>query len=140
MIIYQPTLNLSKSAELTYSNMHSYYEYFSASWDQSKILEQIIDLDNWDILKNGKIIGVIRLSYDGDECWLRDLQINENFQNNGVGGKALKKSKNFALKSGAKCIKLKVFKISPAYRLYERYGFKISNEDERFYYMEQKIA
>ncbi|NMP30047.1 GNAT family N-acetyltransferase [Thalassotalea sp. M1531] len=140
MISYQPAKNLSKSAEITYNNMRSYYEHYDVDWPQSKILEQIIDLDNWDILFDGQVIGALRLSFDRDTCHLRDLQVNKRFQNKGIGAMALAESTRLALNSGANKLSLKVFKISPAHHLYQRTGFKITSEDGRFYYMEQVIT
>ncbi len=120
--------------------MRSYYERYSVAWDQAKILEQTLDLHNWDILFDGKYVGIMRLAFDNDGCYLRDLQVDENHQNQGIGALALEKSKQLALKSGANKLKLRVFKISPAFHLYKRTGFTISDEDERFYYMEKKIV
>ena len=140
MVSYQPAKDLNKSAQITYMNMRSYYERYSVDWNQEKILEQTLDLNNWDILYDGEAIGIIRLAFDGEGCYLRDLQVSESFQNKGVGAQAIEKSKQLALKSGAKKLKLRVFKISPAFHLYARNGFTVSHEDERFYYMEQKIS
>ncbi len=140
MVSYQPACDLAKSAAITYNNMRPYYEHHEVDWDQSKILEQIQGLDNYDILLEGEVVGAIRLSFDGDECYLRDFQVSENFRNQGIGAIALKESTRLALASGAKKLKLKVFKISPAYHLYKRNGFSLVSEDEKFYYVEQTIS
>lgn len=140
MISYRRSEDLSKSAEITYNNMRSYYEYYSVDWDAPKILAQISDIENWDILSNGNVVGALRLSFDNDECYLRDLQVSESFQNNGIGAKALMESNRLAIESGVYKIKLKVFKISPAHKLYSRNGFRVISEDERFYYMEQGLS
>jgi GNAT superfamily N-acetyltransferase len=140
VISYQPAGDLSKSAEITYDNMRTYYTHFSVDWKQPKILEQIISLDNWDILFDGELIGALRLSFDSDGCYLRDLQVRSLFQNKGIGAKALAESLRLAQKSGAKKLNLRVFKISPAHHLYKRKGFIVVREDERFYYMEKEIS
>lgn len=140
MISYRPAGDLSKSAAITYENMRSYYEHYAVGWQQSDILEQIVDLENWDIVYNDQLIGAIRLSYDNDGCYLRDLQINELYQNKGIGAKALVESIRLAKKSGAKKLQLKVFKISPAHNLYKRNGFTLISEDERFYYMARIVT
>jgi GNAT superfamily N-acetyltransferase len=140
VISYQPAGDLSKSAGITYENMRSYYAHYSVDWQQPKILEQIVDLDNWDIVSDGELIGALRLSFDSDGCYLRDLQISTLFQNKGIGAEALAESVRLAQKSGAKKLKLRVFKISPAHRLYKKKGFNVVSEDERFYYMEQEIS
>ena len=138
-ISFKLTQDLSKSAAITYDNMRSYYEHYGVGWQESKILEQIVDLDNWDILCDGQLIGALRLSFDADSCWLRDLQIIKDFQNKGIGGAVLAEAKRRAEESGAYRLMLKVFKISPAYRLYDKFGFTLTNEDDRFYYMELDV-
>ena len=71
---------------------------------------------------------------------LRDLQVNPEYQNKGIGAQALAEAKHLAIKSGAKKINLRVFKVSPAFHLYKRNGFTVSHDDDKFYYMEQQIA
>ena len=108
--------------------------------EQTKILEQILNLDNLDILSDDEVIGAIRLSVDNDEYYLRDLQVSEEFRNKGIGAAALSEVTRLALASGVRKIKLRVFKISPAHHLYKRNGFTLISEDEKFYYMEQAIS
>jgi GNAT superfamily N-acetyltransferase len=137
VISYQPAIDLSKSAALTYDNMRTYYEHYLVNWDHTKILEQISNLNNWDILFDDKVVGAIRLSFENDECLLRDIQVAEQFRNQGIGTEALLRSIRLAQHSGATKLKLKVFKISPAHRLYKHNGFKLVDEDDRFFYMEK---
>ena len=140
MISYRRSKDLSKSAEITYNNMRSYYEYYSVDWEIPQILAQISEIENWDILSSGNVVGALRLSFNNEECYLRDLQVGELFQNDGIGAKALMESNRLASELGVNKIKLKVFKISPAHKLYSRNGFRVISEDERFYYMEQDIS
>lgn len=139
MISYQPSTNLSQSAEMTYQNMRPYYEQLSVSWEPSKILEQIQGLDNWDILYNGEVIGAIRMSLDSEGAYLRDLQISGPFQNKGLGAKALDEAMRLTKKAGAEKLRLRVFKISPAFHLYQRCGFSVVSDDEKFIYMEKLV-
>ncbi|MDF2178891.1 GNAT family N-acetyltransferase [Aliiglaciecola sp. CAU 1673] len=139
MISYQRCTSLSGSAGITLKNMRPYYEHYSVDWDQEKILQQIASLQNWDILCAGEVVGAIRIALEGDACYLRDLQVSDTYQNRGIGAKALEESRRLAIESGASELRLKVFKISPAHHLYSRNGFEVFDEDERFYYMVQKI-
>ncbi|PSW16115.1 GNAT family N-acetyltransferase [Photobacterium rosenbergii] len=139
MISYQPSTNLSQSAEMTYQNMCPYYEQLSVSWEPSKILEQVQGLDNWDILYEGEVIGAIRMSFDSEGGYLRDLQISGAFQNKGLGAKALDEAMRLTKQAGAKKLRLRVFKISPAFHLYERCGFSVVSDDEKFIYMEKLV-
>lgn len=139
-ISFQPTKDFSKSADITFNNMRSYYEHYSVDWKQPKILEQIFRLENWDILWEGEVVGAIRLQFDIDGCYLRDLQVSEEYQNQGIGAVALQETMRIASQKGSKQLKLRVFKISPAYGLYIRCGFTVSSEDEKFINMVQNIS
>ncbi|UPR58397.1 GNAT family N-acetyltransferase [Vibrio sp. ED004] len=91
--------------------MRSYYEQYSVEWDCVKIEEQIRDLTNFDILLNGEIVGALAFA----EC------------------------ERLAVELGVNRLKLRVFKISPAFRLYERVGFVVDSSDDRFYNMSKKF-
>ena len=140
MISFQPTENLSASAEITYDNMRSYYQHYSVDWEPSQIQELIAELENWDILYNGEVVGAVRLAFEEEACWLRDLQVSEPFQNKGIGAAAIEQVMQFALNAGKQQLSLRVFKISPAYQLYKRMGFVTDKRDDRFYYMSKSIA
>jgi len=120
--------------------MRAYYEHYSVDWDQSKIHEQIVDLENWDILYNASVVGAIRLAFDHDECYIRDIQVSEKFQNNGIGAAALAECERLAIKAGVGQLRLRVFKISPAFHLYMRNGFEVDKEEDKFFYMSRKIS
>ncbi len=139
-ISFQPTKDFSKSADITFNNMRSYYEHYSVDWKQPKILEQIFRLENWDIVLDGEVVGAIRLQFDVDGCYLRDLQVSEEYQNRGIGAAALQETMRIASESGSKLLKLRVFKNSPAYGLYIRCGFTLSSEDEKFFNLVQDIS
>ncbi|MDD1784274.1 GNAT family N-acetyltransferase [Enterovibrio sp. ZSDZ35] len=139
MISFQPTSDLQRSAELTFNNMRPYYAHYAVDWEQSKILEQISGLENWDILYRGVPVGAVRIAMENDDCYLRDLQVGTAFQNKGIGAQALIEAARIATEHGAKHVKLRVFKISPAFHLYTREGFSLVKEDDRFYYMAKEI-
>lgn len=132
---YQPTAELMASAQLTYTNMRGYYEHYGIDWQQLKICEQISDLENWDVLLNGYVVGAMRLAFDDEGCYIRDLQVDAAFQNMGIGAAAISECSRLAVLRGAIQLRLRVFKISPAHKLYIRSGFSIDKEDDRFYYM-----
>ncbi|WP_412971822.1 GNAT family N-acetyltransferase [Glaciecola sp. MF2-115] len=131
-ITFRNTECLNKAAGLTFDNMRSYYERYGVSWD-SKIIEgKTADLDNYDILIDNEVVGVFRLQYEIDCCYLRDIQIKPSHQNLGIGQLVLNEVKRRTQDALLATIKLRVFKISPAVGLYKRNGFVIENEDERF--------
>ena len=137
---YHPTAELMVSAQLTYTNMREYYEQYGVDWQQLKICEQISDLENWDVLSNGDVVGVMRLAFDDEGCYIRDLQVDAAFQNMGVGAAAISECSRLAMHRGALQLRLRVFKISPAHKLYTRSGFSIDKEDDRFYYMSKSLV
>jgi len=139
LIAIQPTADLLTSSEFTYNNMRSYYEHYGVDWELKQIHEQISSLDNWDILVDGEVVGAIRLAFDEEGCYLRDLQVAEQFQNKGIGAQAIKEVETLALKAGCQQLRLRVFKISPAYNLYVRVGFVVDKEEDRFYYLSKKL-
>ncbi len=140
MISFQPTVNLQSSAEITFENMRSYYEHYAVDWALPQVLEQITSLENWDILYDQEVIGAIRLAFDEEGCYLRDLQICEPFQNKRIGASAIAQCEQWAIKAEAKHLRLRVFKISPAHHLYKRVGFIVEREEDRFYYMSKTLC
>ena len=140
MITFKPCLNLEQAAQTTFNNMQPYYQHYGVDWQQSKILEQTLSLENLDILDDGQVVGVVRLAFDNETCFLRDLQVIKSAQNKGVGAQTIEKVKQLALSSNVNCVSLKVFKVSPAQHLYQRQGFCIINEDERFFYMQSLVS
>ena len=139
IITFQPANELANAAKLTLANMSSYYDKYLVEWDAGQIEKMTRDFINLEIVSSGEVVGILRLSFEHDECHIRDLQVNESCQSKGIGTQALDQAQKLAAQSNARLLKLKVFKISPAVNLYKRYGFKVSNDDDRFYYMEYLI-
>ncbi|HCG5239350.1 TPA: GNAT family N-acetyltransferase, partial [Vibrio parahaemolyticus] len=73
-------------------------------------------------------------------CYIRDLQVSEKHQNKGIGTLALSECERLAIESCANRLRLRVFKISAAFHLYERVGFVVDNADDRFYSMSRTIS
>jgi len=140
VITFRPAEDLTNAAELTLTNMRSFYDLYSVAWSSTDIEEMTKDLSNWEILLQGEPVGIMRLSFDSDECQVRDLQVSMQYRNQGIGSRALAEAERFAKESGARILKLKVFKYSPAVDLYRRSGFGIHNEDDRFFYMERPVS
>ncbi|MBU2898112.1 GNAT family N-acetyltransferase [Vibrio hepatarius] len=136
MITFQNTTDLQNSAEITYSNMQPYYLHYEIDWDLDTIKQKILTLKNIDILFGRVLIGAIRLEQDSEIFYLRDLQINKSHQNRGIGAAAFEEVKRLAISTGANIIRLRVFKISPAYHLYQRLGFIVEKEEDKFYCMQ----
>lgn len=140
MVTFRPTKDLAKAAHFTLSNMRPYYAQYAVDWDQAQIEQMTQDLVNFDILFEEKLVGVVRLSFDTEVCWLRDLQVDQSYQNRGIGSIAIAEAERLAKEHGSHILKLKVFKNSPAVHLYKRQGFGLTSEDDRFYYMSRAVC
>ncbi|MDX1536523.1 GNAT family N-acetyltransferase [Arsukibacterium sp.] len=140
MVTFKPATNLAKAARYTLTNMRSYYQQYSVEWDEAQIEKITEDLINFDIFSEGETVGVIRLQFDSEGCYLRDLQVDKNYQNRGIGSEAIAEAVRLAKAHGSHLLKLRVFKNSPAVYLYKRHGFSVTSEDERFYYMRRAIG
>lgn len=140
MVTFRPAMDLAKAAHFTLSNMRPYYAQYAVDWDKAQIEKMTQELVNLDILFEEKLVGVVRLSFDIEVCWLRDLQVDQSYQNRGIGSIAIAEAERLAKKHGSHILKLKVFKNSPAVHLYKRQGFGLTSEDDRFYYMSRAVC
>ncbi|WP_372761419.1 GNAT family N-acetyltransferase [Pseudoalteromonas sp.] len=111
MISYPLATNLDASAAITYQNMRPYYKHYAVNWQQAKIRVQIAELENWDILYGSAVVGAAALA----EC------------------------ERLAANAGVKQLRLRVFKISPAYHLYIRNDFAVDKQHDNFFYMSKNI-
>ncbi len=134
------TKDLKSAAQFTFDNMKQYYEMYEVDWGVEDVYQASKDLSNFDILANGQYIGVLRLSFEGERCQLRDIQVGADHQSKGYGAQVISTVKKIALQRNLKFIELKVFQRSPAHKLYSRIGFTIDSEDERFYYMSLPVS
>lgn len=132
--------NLKSAAQFTLDNMQVYYEMYDVNWNIDDVYQATKALDNFDILMNNELIGVLRLSFDNKICQLRDIQIGTAHQGKGYGAQVIDFVKAMAKDQQCHAIELKVFQRSPAHKLYSRVGFTIDKQDERFYYMIMPLA
>jgi len=139
-ISFRSSENLREAATLTFKNMRSYYEQYGVSWDSNIIEDETVGLDNYDIIADGVMIGVFRLQYENDSCYLRDLQVEPSHQNLGIGQMVLNEVKRRAIEAKLNTVQLRVFKISPAVELYKRNGFELKDEDDRFFNLAADVS
>ena len=139
-ISFVRTADLTQAAGITFDNMRVYYQQFAPEWDVSKVFEATLELENYDIIFQQQVVGVMRLQFDDDCCVLRDLQIIDSAKNKGIGRASLNEARRRALHANLSTLTLKVFKSSPAVAFYERNGLVIQSEDERFFNMIAEIS
>ncbi len=133
------TGDINRSAKLTFTNMKPYYDLNNVDWDLNDVSNAITELTNYDIYVDDKLVGALRLSFNDNRCQLRDIQVKADLQSKGLGAKTIAKTIELAKDQDAQFIDLKVFKNSPAHRLYSRLGFITEQSDERFYHMSLAI-
>lgn len=99
--------------------------YFEMRFDPVK--NQIVILDDRDI-------GVIAVEKREDEVVLSSLYILPEYQGWGIGTLLIKDLLAQASHEGL-LVTLRVLKVNPARRLYERLGFTVAEKTDTYYYM-----
>jgi len=96
------------------------------------------NLDSCTIFKlAGRPIGMMKVIRSTSEWNLDQLQLEPEFQSHGHGSEILRQLQASARAAGA-LLTLKVLKVNPALRLYERLCFKIVGEEEGIYAMQSE--
>jgi GNAT superfamily N-acetyltransferase len=139
-ISFVRTEDLTRAASITFDNMRVYYQQFAPEWDVPKVFGATLELENYDIIFQQQVVGVMRLQLNDDCYVLRDLQIIDSAKNKGIGRASLNEAKRRALNANLNTLTLRVFKSSPAVAFYKRNGFVIQSEDESFFNMIAEIS
>jgi ribosomal protein S18 acetylase RimI-like enzyme len=98
---------------------------FRQQWKLTQV--RIIRLDDVDV-------GWLQSDTIGDTVFLAQLFVNGPFQRQGIGTQVMNCLIGEATLA-RQAVTLAVVKINPALRLYERLGFRITQEDDRKFYM-----
>ena len=96
-ITFLRSTNLKRAASFTFDNMRGYYEQFAPDWDVSKVYEATLEVENYDIIFQQQVVGVMRLQFEDECCVLRDLQVIDSAKNKGIGQAALQEAKHRTL-------------------------------------------
>lgn len=83
---------------------------------------------------NGEAIGFTCVTNSADEIYLVRLMILPRFQNLGFGSQILREIIESSDRRGLP-VRLRVMKVNPARRLYERHGFVVTEETETHWMM-----
>lgn len=73
----------------------------------------------------GEDVGFFKLIYESEQFYLADLMIAPDYQGSGIGGEVL----DHLIARGSP-VYLQVLKSSPAIRLYQKKGFRVTKETE----------
>lgn len=109
---------------LTRSNMSGYLAARGVPWDESRYRASWVEFENWMIVADSQVVGLLRLAREQDALGLRDLQIVPARQGQGVGAWAVQQAQSIAARRGLHRLQLRVYEESPAKALYVRLGFK----------------
>ena len=81
------------------------------------------------LLQDGKPVGLLKVSRDGRDWKVIQIQLVSELQGHGLGAKLLRQVITEAVAAGAS-LTLSVLKANPARSLYERLGFVVESESE----------
>jgi len=129
-LVFSPASDSHYAESLTQENMSAYYQSRGIVWDHQRFLESWQELDNFEIYVDEKRVGLVRFSYDeGETTYLRDFQLEPQFQGRGYGSKSISLIKQYARERACSKIILRVFIENPAVQLYHAHGFSKSSEN-----------
>ncbi|MGO1296340.1 MAG: GNAT family N-acetyltransferase [Vibrio sp.] len=125
-----PTKDKQFARMLTRTNMQTYYEQYGIQWEDAMFDASWQNFDNFEIHLEGKCVGIVRFSDDDEAIYIRDLQISEHYQNQGVGSATIEFAKRYCQQAAKSELRLRVFANNPAKALYERVGFVVVGRDD----------
>jgi ribosomal protein S18 acetylase RimI-like enzyme len=120
-------------------------EYVEATWGWDEAFQQAYFKEHFNparsqiIVSDGRDVGELALEEKENHLFLAGIYILPAFQRSGMGTEILQNVINGSHKRG-RTVRLRVLKVNPARRLYERLGFHIVEEDDNFYIMDTRLA
>ncbi|MDY6854878.1 MAG: GNAT family N-acetyltransferase [Thermodesulfobacteriota bacterium] len=125
--------------ELTRKVMQDYVEQ---TWNSDRKREEYYHLNRFSLRStqiiqiNGIDVGRVTISRRDDRIIIDDIHVIPEYQSKGIGSHVMRAALSEAEKAGV-LVELKVLKVNPAHKLYERLGFHIVCEDQQRYYMKR---
>ena len=102
---------------------------FRQQWDVAQV--RIIGCDGADI-------GWLQSAPRGDALFLAQFFVDAPFQRRGIGTEVMNRLIGEAARAH-QAVTLSVVKANPAFRLYQRLGFRVTHEDDRKFYMRRDL-
>lgn len=140
-----PAYTLRPATEADYAALYELHvasmgEYVERTWGWDDALQARWFRERFDrarpqiIVVEGQTAGSVTVHRRPDEIYLDNIEITPRFQNRGLGTAILRNLMREASDRGVP-LRLRVLKVNPARRLYERLAFTITGEIEHHYYM-----
>lgn len=137
--IIRPTDDKAFAENIIIQNMSAYYNQLDMRWDTSLFAKQWGELDSYELVINASRVGLLCINHDEAAYYIRELQIDQKWQRQGVGTAAIRYTEEIAKQAGIHLLRLRVFCINPASALYERMGFHVRKTEGGTHYMERRI-
>lgn len=101
---------------------------FDPAWVRRRFLNAYVPADTRVITVSTEDVGLVALCAEPDARWIEHFYLHPRLQGQGIGGHVL--DALLTESTGDTPFRLNVLQGSPARRLYERYGFVVSAEDD----------
>lgn len=137
--IIRPTNDKAFAEKIILQNMSAYYNQLDMRWDTALFAKQWDELDNYELVISTSSVGLLCINHDENAYYIRELQIDQKWQRQGLGTAAIRYTEEIAKQAGIHLLRLRVFCINPASALYERMGFSICKTEDNTHYMELRI-
>ncbi|MCV6587640.1 MAG: GNAT family N-acetyltransferase [Marinobacterium sp.] len=128
------------SQQLTRENMAPYYRQHNILWNQQRFDENWQRYQNYELCLSDQPVAIVRLSFDGSLCYIRELQVQRAWQGNGIGGRLLDWVLRRAREQQYEAVRLSVYTNNPARRLYARKGFQVKQLYQGMYRMQHRLS
>jgi ribosomal protein S18 acetylase RimI-like enzyme len=120
---------------------HDYVAETWGRWDEAFQLKWFDDHFKLErrqiVVVDGKDIGCVEVERTDSEIVLALIEIAPEIQSRGIGTAIIEDILDEA-KAGDIPVTLKVLKVNPAKRLYERLGFQVTHEDNRSFFLQAR--
>ena len=117
-------------------------DYVEQTWSSDREREEYYHLNRFSLRStqiiqiDGIDVGRATITRRDDRIIIDEIHVMQEYQSKGIGSYVLRAALSEAEEAGV-LVELKVLKVNPAYKLYERLGFRIVCEDQQRYYMER---
>jgi RimJ/RimL family protein N-acetyltransferase len=133
-------LELSFAHDLTRDNMAPYYSAVGRIWDETLFRDSWTDTENFVLIVDERVIGVLRVSQGDDALIIRDIQLVETARGRGYGTAAIIEAERIASLRGIGRLRLSVFSDNPAARIYHRLGYREIGASGQIIQLEKRAA